>query len=44
MSAESVGRYMPAVVTLDDLAAMNAADAHLALLSDHRSCCIADRE
>ncbi|MBY8872241.1 Uma2 family endonuclease [Micromonospora sp. PLK6-60] len=26
MSAESVGRYMPAVVTLDDLAAMNAAD------------------
>ncbi|WP_236029308.1 Uma2 family endonuclease [Paractinoplanes lichenicola] len=26
MSAASVGRHMPAVVTLDDLAAMNAAD------------------
>src|SRR5215813_11978887 len=26
MSAESVGMHMPAVVTLDDLAAMNAAD------------------
>ncbi|GGM20320.1 MULTISPECIES: Uma2 family endonuclease [Micromonospora] len=26
MSAETVGRYMPAVVTLGDLAAMNAAD------------------
>jgi Uncharacterized protein conserved in cyanobacteria len=26
MSAEAVGRHMPAVVTLDDLAAMNAAD------------------
>jgi Uma2 family endonuclease len=28
MSAESVGRYFPAVVTLDDLAAMNASDQH----------------
>jgi Uma2 family endonuclease len=28
MSAESVGMYMPAVVTLDDLAAMNATDAY----------------
>jgi Uma2 family endonuclease len=26
MSAEAFGRYLPAVVTLDDLAAMNAAD------------------
>ena len=26
MSAEAVGTYMPAVITLDDLAAMNAAD------------------
>ncbi|GAB3812625.1 Uma2 family endonuclease [Micromonospora zhanjiangensis] len=26
MSAEAVGRHMPAVVTLDDVAAMNAAD------------------
>jgi Uma2 family endonuclease len=28
MSAEAVGRYFPAVVTLDDLAAMNTADQH----------------
>jgi Uma2 family endonuclease len=28
MSAEAVGRYMPAVITLDDLAAMIAADTH----------------
>jgi putative restriction endonuclease len=28
MSAESVGRYFPAVVTLDDLAAMNATDRY----------------
>lgn len=28
MSAEAVGMHMPAVVTLDDLAAMNAADAN----------------
>jgi len=28
MSAEAIGRYMPAAVTLDDLAAMNAADEH----------------
>ena len=28
MSAEAFGRYLPAVVTLDDLAAMNAADRH----------------
>ena len=28
MSAETVGMYMPAVVTLDDLAAMNAADSN----------------
>ncbi|WP_344405616.1 Uma2 family endonuclease [Dactylosporangium fulvum] len=28
MSAEAVGRHMPAVVTLDDLAAMMAADPH----------------
>jgi Uma2 family endonuclease len=28
MSAQEVGRYMPAVVTLDDLAAMIAADEH----------------
>ncbi|MDH6462276.1 hypothetical protein M2302_002454 [Micromonospora sp. A200] len=26
MSAEAVGMHMPAVVTLDDVAAMNAAD------------------
>ncbi|MEU4679867.1 hypothetical protein [Micromonospora sp. NPDC023737] len=31
MSAEAVGTHMPAVVTLDDLAAMNAAD-----LNGHR--------
>ncbi len=31
MSAETVGRHMPAMVTLDDLAAMNAAD-----LNGHR--------
>jgi Uma2 family endonuclease len=28
MSAEAFGRHLPAVVTLDDLAAMNAADRH----------------
>lgn len=28
MSAEAVGRYFPAVVTLDDVAAMNATDRH----------------
>jgi phosphohistidine phosphatase len=28
MSGEAVGMHMPAVVTLDDLAAMNAADVH----------------
>ncbi|WP_432979878.1 hypothetical protein [Dactylosporangium sp. CA-233914] len=28
MSAESVGRHMPAIVTLDDLTAMIAADPH----------------
>jgi Uma2 family endonuclease len=28
MSAEAVGRYMPAVITLDDLAAMISADTH----------------
>jgi Uma2 family endonuclease len=28
MSAEAVGRYMPPVITLDDLAAMNDADDH----------------
>ena len=28
MSSEAVGRYMPAVVTLDDLTAMMAADQH----------------
>jgi hypothetical protein len=28
MSAETVGMHMPAMVTLDDLAAMNAADAN----------------
>jgi Uma2 family endonuclease len=28
MSAEAFGRYLPAVITLDDLAAMNAADCH----------------
>jgi Uma2 family endonuclease len=28
MSAETVGRHMPAVITLDDLAAMMAADEH----------------
>ncbi|MEU8610498.1 Uma2 family endonuclease [Actinoplanes sp. NPDC048791] len=28
MSAEAVGRYFPAVVTLDDVAAMNAADQY----------------
>jgi Uma2 family endonuclease len=28
MSAEAVGRHMPAVITLDDLAAMIAADTH----------------
>jgi len=28
MSAEALGRYMPAVITLDDLAAMNTADQH----------------
>jgi hypothetical protein len=28
MSAEIVGRHMPSVVTLDDLAAMIAADVH----------------
>jgi len=28
MSSETVGRYMPAVVTLDDLTAMMAADEH----------------
>ncbi|WP_344078555.1 Uma2 family endonuclease [Luedemannella helvata] len=28
MSAEAVGRHMPAVITLDDLAAMTAADTH----------------
>ena len=28
MSAEAFGRYLPAVVTLDDLAAMNAADRY----------------
>jgi Uma2 family endonuclease len=28
MSAQEVGRYMPAVITLDDLAAMIAADEH----------------
>jgi hypothetical protein len=28
MSAETVGRHMPSVVTLDDLAAMIAADEH----------------
>lgn len=28
MSAETVGKYFPAEVTLDDLAAMNAADRH----------------
>jgi Uma2 family endonuclease len=28
MSAEAVGRYMPGVITLDDLAAMNEADTH----------------
>lgn len=28
MSAEAVGRHMPAMVSLDDLAAMNAADPH----------------
>jgi Uma2 family endonuclease len=28
MSSEAVGRYMPAVVTLDDLTAMMAADEH----------------
>ena len=28
MSAEAVGRSFPAVVTLDDVAAMNAADQH----------------
>ncbi len=28
MSAEAFGRYLPAVVTLDDLAIMNAADRH----------------
>jgi Uma2 family endonuclease len=28
MSAEAVGRHMPAVVSLDDLTAMNAADEH----------------
>jgi Uma2 family endonuclease len=28
MSAEAFGRYLPAVITLDDLAAMNAADRH----------------
>ena len=28
MSAETVGRHMPAVITLDDLAAMTAADTH----------------
>src|SRR3954452_2567306 len=28
MSAEAVGRYMPAIITLDDLAAMIAADTH----------------
>ena len=28
MSAEAVGLHMPAVVTLEDLAAMNAADVH----------------
>lgn len=28
MSAEAVGRHMPAVATLDDLAAMSAADPH----------------
>jgi hypothetical protein len=31
MSAEAVGRHMPAIITLDDLATMIAADAH-----DHR--------
>jgi hypothetical protein len=28
MGAEAVGMHMPAVVTLDDLVAMNAADVH----------------
>ena len=28
MSAEAVGSYMPAVITLDDLAAMISADTH----------------
>jgi hypothetical protein len=28
MSAEAVGRYMPAIITLDDLAAMISADTH----------------
>jgi Uma2 family endonuclease len=28
MSAEAIGRYMPAVITLDDLAAMISADTH----------------
>lgn len=28
MSADAVGRYMPAVITLDDLAAMISADTH----------------
>jgi Uma2 family endonuclease len=28
MSAEAVGRYMPPVITLDDLAAMNSADTN----------------
>src|SRR6266702_2538395 len=28
MSAEAVGRYMPSIITLDYLAAMNAADEH----------------
>jgi hypothetical protein len=28
MSAEAVGRHMPAIITLDDLAAMISADTH----------------
>ncbi|WP_433208817.1 hypothetical protein ACQP00_43990 [Dactylosporangium sp. CS-047395] len=28
MNAEAVGMHMPAVITLDDLAAMNAADGN----------------
>jgi hypothetical protein len=32
MSAEAAGRYLPAIITLDDLAAMIAADTTVAAM------------